>query len=103
MDGYKQKRGHICSTLDDLRYQLSVSSDKASNQLPPTEDSFRLHMMRAMYQAHIWRSSNCANIVCKDPQQYGWVEGKDKCMRPGLMMKEPAPLEVRNLTHLFLQ
>ena len=40
--GYKQKRGHICNTLDDLRYQLSVSRDKAANQIPPTEDYFRI-------------------------------------------------------------
>ena len=58
-------------------------------------------MMCAMYQAHIWCSSHCANIVSKDPLQYGWVEDDDKCMRRVLMTKGPAPLEVRNLTHLL--
>ncbi|KAL8561134.1 hypothetical protein ACOMHN_033717 [Nucella lapillus] len=48
------KRSKNCNTLDELRYALASTTDKQAAMLPPTEDAFKQHVMRALFQAMIW-------------------------------------------------
>ena len=47
------KKGQSCSTLDELRYILASTTDMSACALPPTEDAFRQHVLRAQCQAAI--------------------------------------------------
>jgi len=52
------KKAKCLASLDDLRYHLATTTDKPSNQLPPTEDAFEQHVLRAQYQVQIWNQSH---------------------------------------------
>ena len=55
LNGYKKNE---CTSLDELRHVLASTSDMPASQLPPTEDSFRQHVLRAMYQTAVWCHSH---------------------------------------------
>ena len=43
----KREDGSPCSTLDELRYTLASTTDLCAANLPPTEDAFQQHVLRA--------------------------------------------------------
>ncbi len=63
----KEKKPH--GTLDELRYRLASTTDKTGARLPPTEDAFRQHALRAQYQTSIWCQSHVEAPVLKDPTE----------------------------------
>jgi len=94
------KRSKNCNTLDELRYALASTTDKQAAMLPPTEDAFKQHVMRALFQAMIWLQSHVAKPEVKDPVGHGWARGGDGSLEHKLYEKQCAPLEVRDITHL---
>ena len=46
-------KGQSCSSLDELRYKLATTTDKPAHALPPTDDAFQQHVLRARYQIAI--------------------------------------------------
>ena len=42
-----------CKSLDEIRYIIATTSDKSASLLPPTDDAFYQHALRAFYQAYI--------------------------------------------------
>ena len=54
------KRRNNCNTLVELRYALASTTDKQAAMLPPTEDAFKQHVMRALFKAMIWLQSHVA-------------------------------------------
>ena len=99
---YKGSKGRRCSSLDELRFILSSTTDKPVASLPPTEDAFRQHALRAKYQTMIWCSSHIAKPSVGNPTEYGWTKRGEilECVRS---LKESAPPDLRNLTHLYCQ
>ena len=95
--GMKHK---ACETLNELRFQMATSTDKSVSSLPPTDDAFTQHALRAKLQTIIWCTSHIAKPKALDPNNYGWMKsGRDlQCVTS---VKESAPKELRDLTHLF--
>ena len=95
------KRSKNCNTLDELRYALASTTDKQTAMLPPIEDAFKQHVIRALFQAIIWLQSHVAKPEVKDPAGNGWTRGGDVSLEYKLYEKHWAPLEVRDITHLY--
>jgi len=80
------------SKVDEARYQLFCTKGCSSEQLPPTADELHLHLMRAAYQAAIWR--RCCEAKPTDidsgPHGHGW-EVKDNDISIVWMHQPPAP------------
>ena len=91
-----------CLTLDHLRYILASTTDKSASHLPPTEDSFRQHVLRARYQTSVWCQSHISKPVLCNPVGNGWKLSNDKQrLEPVFYLRDAAPVEVRDLTHMF--
>lgn len=99
---YKGRKDRLCKTLDELRLIHSSTTDKPVVSLPPTEDAFQQHALRAKYQTMVWCSSHIAKPEVGDPCAYGWTKSGENlvCIRT---LKESAPSDLRNLTHLYCQ
>ena len=94
------KKAETCSSLDQLRYVLASTTDKPASQLPPTEDAFKQHVLRARYQTRIWCQSHVAHPSPGSPIGNGWYLS-DGVLEPKIYTKEPAPMEVRDLIHMY--
>lgn len=90
-----------CATLDQLRYVLASTTDKAAAHLPPTEDAFKQHVLRARYQTSIWCNSHLPKPTLWNPVGNGWRLNESHHLEPVTYTGEAAPVEVRNLTHLY--
>lgn len=89
-----------CTTLDQLRYRYASVTDKAASEFPPTEDAFKQHVLRARYQTSVWLQSHVPVPDLISPDGNGWVT-KDGKLVPVMFLKDAAPVEVRDLTHLY--
>ena len=96
-----QKPARVCTTLDELRFHLATQTDKPGSSFPPTEDAFKQHVMRAKYQVSIWTKSHQAKPNIWNPEGNGWKRNQDGNLEPVMYEGEAAPLEVRDLTHLY--
>jgi len=97
---YAGKKGKDINTLDELRYVLATTTDKTAAMLPPTEDSFKQHVLRAKYQTRLWCQSHIASQEVVEPVGHGW-SACDGGIAPTMFVQAPAPIEVRDLTHLY--
>ena len=89
-----------CATLDELRYLLATTTDKPSRQLPPTEDAFKQHSLRACYQTMVWCKSHIAKPELVSPVGNGWSHGAEG-LRPTMFTQESVPADLRDITHLY--
>ncbi|KAL7380780.1 hypothetical protein ABVT39_023998 [Epinephelus coioides] len=96
----KKENGRICTNLDELRFITASTTDAASASLPPTEDAFEQHVQRAMYQTAIWCHSHIPKPLLWSPIGKGWIV-RDGAIQPVLFTKPPAPMELRDITHLY--
>ena len=95
------KNSKTLSSLNELRFLLATTTDKPATALPPTEDDFKQHVLRAQYQVAVWCQSHIAKPVDMDPVSHGWhVNVKDE-LCPTMYKNESAPAEVRHITHLY--
>ena len=62
-------------SVDEIRYRMYCQRGGKipCEQLPPCTDVLELHVMRANYQARIWRESLVQYQSELDPQEHGWV------------------------------
>ncbi|KAG1681427.1 hypothetical protein GQR58_011823 [Nymphon striatum] len=67
----KTRKEKSYATLDELRFVLSSTTDKPVSSLPPTDDAFRQHSLRAKFQTMIWCRSHIAKPRMRDPTEYG--------------------------------
>ena len=49
------RSGTLIEEVNKLRYQLFVTRATRSDQMPPTQDALRQHVLRANYQAGVWQ------------------------------------------------
>lgn len=83
------------------RYVLASTTDIPASRLPPTEDAFKQHVMRAMYQTAVWCHSHQPKPVLWNPVGKGWKLTEQGGLEPVKFEKAAAPQEVRDLTHLY--
>ena len=67
--------------------------------MSPMEDAFHQHASRARYQTLVCSQSRVPKPEMEDPVGHGWYENDG--LQPVLFKKEPAPAEIRDLTHLL--
>jgi len=91
---YAGKKGNYVDTLDELRHVLATTTDKTARMLPPIEDTFEQHVLGAKYQTRLRCQSHIASQVVVDPVGHG----RSACT---MFIQAPAPIEVRDLTHLY--
>ena len=98
----KKTNGELCRTLDELRYELACRSDQPASAFPPTEDLFYQHVLRCNYQLSIWMQCGFAKPSLLSPIGNGWRWIKEtSSLQPVYYSKDAAPIEVRNLTHMY--
>ncbi|XP_014679528.1 PREDICTED: uncharacterized protein LOC106819400 [Priapulus caudatus] len=88
-------------TLDELRYIMATMTDKYASMLPPTEDAFQQHVLRAKYQTRIWCRSHIPNQELIKPVGHGWSACDDGGITQTMFTQPSAPVEVRDLTHFY--
>ena len=85
-----------CTSLNSLR-SLMVLQKKHTRprKLPPTSDSFRLHLLRCILQLLIWRSSITPLMPKLNPVDFGYIKDPDTGFyTPQLMTQPVAPPEL---------
>lgn len=83
-------------SVDELRYKLYCKNAGkiACDQLPPCTDALELHLMKANYQARIWKESLLQFHSNLDPLENGWTLDEDGGFSIKWMRCNPAPDEV---------
>jgi hypothetical protein len=75
---------------------MSTSRQKLSaRQLPPTDDSFHLHLRRCLFQILIWKNVISGIYELPNPTGFGF-EMVDNQLQPKLMTQGPAAPELLN-------
>ena len=66
--------GKKVESVSDLRYGMfcAKGAEIRSHQLPPSHASLQMHIQRANYQAHIWRSCMTTMAHVPPPDGFGW-------------------------------
>ena len=88
------------TSLDQLRYLMATTTDVPAAHLPPTQDAFKQHTLRARYQTSIWCQAHVPCPTIGHPVGNGW-KNDGCCLTPVMFLNEAAPTEVRDVTHLY--
>ena len=89
--------GHTeCSSLNALRTTLVLGKSKIKpRRLPPTNDSFTLHLLRCAYQLLIRREAIEAKVNLPSPLEFGYMaDPQTGLFVPQLMAQTAAPPEL---------
>lgn len=88
-----------CNSLNHLRVQKASHSRSKmpAKKLPPTDNSFELHVLRCVFQLLIWRQAMVAMQELPDPKDYGYVLNPEtNSLQPRLMSQPAAAPELLN-------
>ena len=94
-------KGRHCTSLDELRYQVACTTDKAGSMFPPTDDAFKQHFLRVNYQVAVWVHSHLAKPLLWTPEGNGWHIDSSGYLTEVYFEKDAAPVELRDMTHLY--
>jgi len=85
--------------VNELRHQLFCArrGEIESSQLPPCEDCLFMHVLRANYQAAIWRRCLQCQPYVPSPKGCGWTTDDDGKLAIEWMQGSPAPDAVLQL------
>ena len=93
--------GHLygkpgCVSLNQLRCE-KARKKVVAKKLPPTENSFYLHLKRCCYQLMIWKQCLDGSPQIPPPTEFGYhIEKETGLLRPEMMTKSPAAPELLN-------
>ena len=88
------------TSVNSLRYQMFCSKTQNEKNLPPTQDALQQHILRANYQAAIWRRALEPKIDAPTPHGHGW-KVQNGAVDVIWMEKQHAPPEVLQVTFSF--
>ena len=85
-----------CASLNKLRTEKVLKNKNVKpKKLPPTDDSFLLHMLRCTYQLLVWKGCLSAMRQLPDPLEFGYViDRESSLMIPQLMSQSVTPPEL---------
>ena len=85
-----------CDSLNKLRVDKVLKIKRVKpRKLPPTDDSFSLHLLRCIYQLLIWKGCLTAMLDMPDPTEFGYMVDTDTGLyRPHVMSQSVAPPEL---------
>ena len=89
--------GYTSLSLNGVRYALFCAKGADSLQLPPTDDAFQQHLLRANYQSAVWRQALEATPELPSPDGHGWSVDDDGSVQIVWMTLPPAPQNVLKL------
>ena len=69
--------------------------------LPPTEDTFNQHILRAKFHIFIWCKSHIPNQELIEPVVHSWSACDDGLVTPTMHTRASTPVEVRDLTNQY--
>ena len=88
-----------CTSLNEIRC-AKAAKKVPPKRLPPTDNSFHLHLLRCTYQLMVWKSCLEISHVLPPPTDYGYetIDDNDgtQIMRPLMMNQSPAAPELLN-------
>lgn len=76
--------------VNTLHQHMFASSKSDLRMLPPTDDTFRLHLLRELYQLAVQKTANLSDVNLTPPAELNRVL-KDSKLRPGLMTISAKP------------
>ena len=85
------RSGTLIEEVNKLRHQLFVTRATQSDQMPPTQDALRQHVLRANYQAGVWQRALEREPAIPGPAGHGWSLTSDQELSIAWMTKAPAP------------
>ncbi|CAC5359720.1 unnamed protein product [Mytilus coruscus] len=71
----KGKFRNLHDDLNKLRVKFATTKDANLVRIPPCENSFLQHILRAMLQTQVWMSSHIVKSAIILPKDSGWQEG----------------------------
>ena len=85
-----------CGSLNKLRTEKVLKNKHVKpKKLPPTDDSFLLHMLRCTYQLLVWKSCLSAMQQLPDPLEFGYIiDSESGLLVPQLMSQSVTPPEL---------
>ena len=98
---HRKASGELFTTLDELHHFFVTTKDKPAEKLPPTDDAYKHHTMHSFYQTTIWCHSHIPKPKLIQPTDSGWKMNDKKELEPIMFLKDPAPKDVRDMTHLY--
>ena len=93
--------GHLygkpgCVSLNQLRCE-KARKKVAAKRLPPTENSFSLHLKRCCYQLMIWKRCLEGSPQIPSPTEFGYyIKNETGLLKPEMMTQSPAAPELLN-------
>ena len=90
--------GHTSDSLNAVRCKMARSKKRqiVGKKLPPTEDSFFLHVKRTVYQLRVWRQAHLSIVDKPEPTEYGYEKDAQNRVSPKMMSQEPCAPELLN-------
>ena len=85
-----------CSSLNVLRCERANNKKMPAKKLPPTEDSFYLHLQRCVYQMMVWCQASIPMQEVLDPTDFGYAQLADGLLYPKMMNQTPAAPKLLN-------
>lgn len=83
-------------SLNELRSKMAKKK-VPPKKLPPTENSFYLHLLRAVLQLLVWKNAHIPMQAILDPLEFGFKLAKDGCsVLPMLMTQTVGAPELLN-------
>ena len=88
-----------CQSLNALRCEKASNKSLPAKKLPPTEDSFELHLLHCVYQLKMWHQAIIPMVKYLDPTKFGYEKMSDeKHVSPRLMTQAlPTPEMLHDL------
>ena len=85
-----------CGSLNKLRTEKVLKNKHVKpKKLPPTDDSFLLHMLRCTYQLLVWKGCLSAMQQLPDPLEFGYIiDSESGLLVPQLMSQSVTPPEL---------
>ncbi len=91
-------KGDNFDDLNSVRAHMYYGGSKSLECIPPTDDAFRQHVLRAIFQTHTWVSADDPVPPSLNPFEYGWSTTSG-IVKPVLMLKQHVPTNLSRDTY----
>ena len=67
-----------CTSVNEVRYELFRIKCSEAQQMPPTQDALRQHVLRVNYQRFVWKNALCSMQNLTSPHGHEWIVETDE-------------------------
>ncbi|XP_062504823.1 uncharacterized protein LOC134181571 [Corticium candelabrum] len=67
-----------CTSVNEVRYKLFRMKCSKAQQMPPTQDALRQHVLRVNYQSFVRKNALCSMQNLPSPHGHGWIVETDE-------------------------